>query len=55
MNETKNFLLDNAKISDTTLRETIIEADFDPNLEAPEGEVDVKAKLDEIEPNHKEG
>lgn len=55
MNETKNFLLDQARISDTTLRETIIEADFHEAVEAPEESVDVQKKLDEIDANHKEG
>jgi len=55
MSETKNFLLDQARVSDTCLRETIIEADFHKDVEAPEDVVDVPKKLDEIEANHKEG
>lgn len=33
----------------------MIENDFHEELEAPEEAVDIKAKLDEIEANHKEG
>jgi len=54
MNETKNYLLERAKVSETALVGTVLENDFDPDVDAPEEPLNVTKKLDEIEVAHKE-
>ena len=54
VNEPKNFLLEKARISYATLKNTMLEDDADPDVEPPEEQIDVNKKLEETPLDHKE-
>jgi len=54
VNEPKNFLLEKARVSYATLRNTLLEDDADGDIDPNEDAVDVSKKLDETPIDHKE-
>jgi hypothetical protein len=54
VNEPKNFLLEKARVSYATLRNTMLEDDADGDIDPNDEAVDVNKKLDETPIEHRE-